>query len=176
MNILFFDTETNGKPLNYKAMMSQVDNWPRVTQLAWQVYDIGGELLYERSFLIKPDGWTVPKEEFFIKNNMSTERCEAEGVPIIQALGMFIDDLLLSDVESMVAHNLSFDYNVLGAEMIRAKMSAGKRLKTVCTMNGTTNIVKLPGKFGTYKWPTLTELHTFLFGGPFEGAHDALDD
>lgn len=33
-------------------------------------------------------------------------------------------------------------------------------------------MVKLPRN----KWPTLQELHTFLFGVGFEGAHDALVD
>ena len=42
-------------------------------------------------------------------------------------------------------------------------------------MLNTTKLCKIPGKYG-YKWPTLSELHMFLFGNGFEGAHDALND
>ncbi len=175
MNILFFDTETNGKPINYKAPMAQVSNWPRVTQLAWSIYDDEGKLLYQRSFLIKPDGWKIPTEQFFIDNNMSTERCEAEGKPMVQVLDTFIDDIDLGSVDLLVAHNMDFDYNVLGAEMIRHQMKANRLLKRFCTMQQTTNICKIPGKYG-FKWPTLQELHTFIFREPFVGAHDAMDD
>ena len=44
-----------------------------------------------------------------------------------------------------------------------------------------TDLCKLPFPDGTasngqYKWPKLTELHEFLFGESFTGAHDALTD
>jgi len=38
MKILFFDTETTGLPKNWKAPVEQLDNWPRLVQIAWQVY------------------------------------------------------------------------------------------------------------------------------------------
>jgi hypothetical protein len=34
MNYLIFDTETTGTPKNYKAPMKDIENWPRVIQLA----------------------------------------------------------------------------------------------------------------------------------------------
>lgn len=175
MNIIFFDTETTGKPKNYKAHMTDVNNWPRVTQLAWQVYNLDGSMRSSRMSLIKPDRWEVPKEQFFIDHNMSTERCEAEGLPMVEVLDTFIHDIENLQVDMMVAHNIAFDYPVLGAEMIRYIKRVNRKLDKFCTMNNTTAICKLPGKFG-HKWPTLTELHNFLFQKPFEGAHDALDD
>lgn len=36
---LFFDTETTGLPKEYRARTEDVDNWPRVVQLAWALYD-----------------------------------------------------------------------------------------------------------------------------------------
>lgn len=78
--------------------------------------------------------------------------------------------------EYLVAHNIGFDYNVLGAEMLRYKMSVGKKLNQICTMEASTNYCQLPGKYGKFKWPKLDELHRKLFGADFEGAHDALDD
>ena len=39
MKIFFFDTETTGLPINLNAPVSYLNNWPRLVQLAWQVYD-----------------------------------------------------------------------------------------------------------------------------------------
>ncbi len=36
---LIFDTETHGLPKDYKASPELSDNWPRVLQIAWEVYD-----------------------------------------------------------------------------------------------------------------------------------------
>ena len=95
------------------------------------------------------------------------------GVPIKQALDEFIEQIELCS--AMIAHNLDFDYPVLGAEMIRAGVFAANKPRKICTMKTTTYLCKLPGYRG-YKWPKLEELHHHLFGTGFDGAHDALND
>lgn len=171
---LVFDTETTGKPKDYKARMSDINNWPRVSQLAWAVYSPDGVILVKRSQLIKPDGWVIPTEKFFIDNNMSTERCEKEGIPILHVLSQLIANI--KECEYLVAHNLQFDYNVLGAEMLRYGVKSDKRLKLICTMEESTEYCQLRGpKFG-FKWPSLAELHNKLFACGFDGAHDAMAD
>jgi len=193
MNAIIFDTETNGKAKNFKALMADVDNWPRITQLAWQKVNLEtGEVIHEKQHLIYPDGWTIPSVEeglanglsqeeaekeakFFIDNNMSTQRCMDEGEPIHKVLQMLIEDM--NDSLYLVAHNINFDVNVVGAEMIRLDMSADRRLKRICTMESSTNFCRLPGKFrGKFKWPSLQELHRILFNEDFDGAHDAMAD
>ena len=172
---LFFDTETNGLPNNWKAPVTDTDNWPRVTQLAWQVYDEDGELIREVCSLIKPEGWTIPKEDFFIENNMSTERCEKEGVHLIDILEDFVEQV--DNADYLIAHNMAFDEKVIGAEMIRKELSFRQEPNKLCTMQESTNYCKMqPFRYGTYKWPTLLELHTKLFDEGFDGAHDALAD
>lgn len=183
---LFFDTETTGLPKNWKAPVTDTDNWPRVTQLAWQVYDQDGNLLSERCELIKPEGWTIPTVEelaasgsknphFFEENNMSTERCEREGVPLSEILRDFVEQV--DGADYLVAHNMAFDEKVIGCEMVRMNYSFKKEPKKLCTMNESTNFCKMPPfRFGTYKWPTLLELHKKLFDEEFDGAHDALAD
>lgn len=176
MNIIFFDTETNGKPKRYNASMADVNNWPRVTQLAWLIAESEtGEAVLSHQSLITPDGWTIPKEEFFIKNNMSTERCEANGKPLTEIIELFNSHIDLHAVDIIVAHNMDFDINVLGAEMIRIKVKPNRKLKRICTMQNSTDLCQLPGQYG-YKWPRLEELYQFLFNGKFGGAHDALND
>ena len=36
---IVFDTETTGLPKKYNAPFTDTDNWPRMVQLAWIVYD-----------------------------------------------------------------------------------------------------------------------------------------
>lgn len=175
MNILFFDTETTGKPANYNASMLEVDNWPRVIQLAWQVADHTGKILTEDKTLIRPDGWKVPVEDFWIKHGYSTEKCESEGLPMDDVLDGFISDILNYGISMIVAHNIQFDYNVLGAEMIRYKKTTGRRLKQFCTMQFATPLCQIPSKMG-FKLPRLEELYRFLFDTGFDGAHDAAND
>lgn len=170
---LFFDTETNGLPKNYKGDPRDLDNWPRVIQLAWQLYDNNGQLHAEACDLIKPDGWVIPNEKFWIDNGYSTEKSMAQGVPMAHALNGFV--AAINQCDMMVAHNLDFDNPILTAEMIRYGLKADKRPQKFCTMKSTTAVLRLPGKFGL-KWPNLTELHNFCFGRGFDGAHDALAD
>lgn len=171
---LFFDTETNGKAISFSAPASDSDNWPRITQLAWQLYGSDEKLISEKSYLIKPDGWVVPKEKFFIDNNMSTERCEEFGIPLSEAIADFLKDMNQS--EYLIAHNMNFDEPVIFSEFIRLKITPEKMPKKFCTMLESVNFCKLPGYYGKYKWPSLTELHTKLFGEGFDGAHDAMMD
>lgn len=180
--ILFFDTETNGLPIDWRAQMSQVDNWPRVIQLAWALTDLKGEIITQKEILIKPDGWEIPAEEFWINNGFTQANSLAKGYPIMNALAQFVLDLAQADF--LVSHNLEFDYNVLGAEMLRAKI-IGKRCTKICTKEASTQYCAIPfdGQraymskvSGRYKWPKLEELHLKLFGRDFEDKHSAGGD
>lgn len=175
MKFLFFDTETTGKPINYKASYTDVNNWPRVAQLAWQVADQDGNVSTSENHMIKPDGWEIPKEQFFIDNGMSTERCEEFGVPIAGVLDLFYASKLECDV--LVAHNITFDHRIVWAEFIRAGKEPRSGMHKICTMNSSTKHCKIPqvGR-GGLKWPKLEELYRILFNKDFDGAHDALAD
>ncbi len=169
----FFDVETNGVIKDMKAPVSDVDKYPRITQLAYVVFDENEQLVKSFSKIIRPDGWEVPKEEFFIKNNMSTERCEAEGIDIEIALQEYITDR--SAAKYSIAHNMTFDSRIVRAEMFRIGADVEFTSEKICTMNKSTNYCQLPGPRG-FKWPKLEELHQKLFGCSFDGAHDALAD
>ena len=172
---IFFDTETTGLPKNWNASPSDVDNWPRVIQLAFIVFNKDKRPFLTYNRLIKPNGWEVPKEDFWIKHGFTQEKCENEGVPIEEALGIFLK--AYETCEIAVAHNMNYDFNILAAEMIRAGLKSEKRLKKECTMIQGTDLLKIPSPKGSgYKWPKLEELHNFLFKEGFDGAHDALND
>jgi len=59
---LFFDTETTGLPLNWKAPVTHVNNWPRMVQLAYLYYDTDGKMIDSGDYIIKPEGFTIPAE------------------------------------------------------------------------------------------------------------------
>ena len=58
--VLFFDTETTGLPQDWKALSSKSDNWPRMVQLAYQLYDWNGNLKLTSNEIIKPEGFNIP--------------------------------------------------------------------------------------------------------------------
>lgn len=172
---LVFDSETNGKIKQFGRPMTEVDNFPRIAELAWAVYDANKQMVSENVHLVLPDGWEIPKEQFFINNGMSTERNMQHGIPISEVLAKFIADY--NECEYLIAHNFAFDYPIVGAEMIRQQIRANKKLKGICTMEATTDFCKLPGKFdGKYKWPKLEEVHEKLFNQKIENVHEALGD
>jgi DNA polymerase III epsilon subunit-like protein len=170
---LFFDTETTGLPRNWKAPVSDLSNWPRLVQLAWLYYDKDGNKLDGNNFIIKPDGYTIPSDASRI-HGISNERALSEGVALQVVLNDFQN--LISQSSYLVAHNMSFDEKILGAEFLRSSMANSIAAKNrICTMEKSTNYCKLDGPYG-YKWPKLSELHYKLFGTGFEEAHNAAID
>lgn len=177
MNFLIFDTETTGLPKKYNARWDDLNNWPRLTQFAFILCNNKGEELEQFEGLIKPNNWTIPKEAFFINNNMSTERCEEFGFPIFDVLRKFQECLKICDYK--VAHNINFDNPIVASEMIRNGITQQlfQFKKGICTMSSTTNYCQIPFSNGRgTKWPKLEELHNKLFEVGFDGAHDALED
>lgn len=170
---LVFDTETTGLPISWNAPITDVDNWPRLVQLAWAAFDTHGHRTGARSYVIRPDGFKIPKTAEQI-HGISTEKAKRAGIPVAKALGRFAE--ALSDASVVVAHNISFDASVVGAEFHRLGIRHQFRRKThICTKESGTEFCALPGRYG-FKWPTLPELHLKLFGKNANEAHDAAVD
>jgi DNA polymerase III epsilon subunit-like protein len=174
---LFFDTETTGLPL-FKEEPTH-PNQPDVIQLGAILSD--AEHIYTQlSCVIDPSDLN-PEWKMHPKaaeaHGISDEIIRTTGLRSEETLNVFINMVERADL--IVCHNVSFDKKLI--------MIALHRLDRVdhynffrngafyCTMNNSTNLCKLPGKFG-YKWPKLMELYQFLFNETFEGAHDALED
>ena len=85
---LFFDTETTGLPRNWKAPVTDVNNWPRLVQLAFLYYDRNGKKILGGDFIIKPEGFTIPTDASKI-HGISTERAIREGKQLITVLKDF---------------------------------------------------------------------------------------
>jgi len=170
---LFFDTETTGVPKNYKAPVSDINNWPRMVQIAWLVYDSNRNKIESKEFIIKPEGYTIPKEVSKI-HGITTEKAIKEGQDLEYVLNLFNEQV--EKAENIIAHNISFDEKIVGAELFRKQITSKLFNKSrLCTMHSSTDYCRLPGPYG-YKWPKLSELHIKLFGKDFKDAHNAISD
>ncbi len=173
---LIFDTETTGIPHNKTAPITDLDNWPRVVQLAWQLHDNKGKLLSRQNAIIQPDGFDIPYKAEQI-HGISTRRAQEEGLPLKNVLELFIHDL--NRTQLLVGHNIEFDISILGAEFIRQQLDLDLLLKLDKLDTGVASVdfCQLAGGIGgRLKMPRLVELHEKLFGNDFGDAHDASYD
>jgi DNA polymerase-3 subunit epsilon len=170
---LFFDTETTGVPMDWNAPVTDLDNWPRLVQLAYLLYDAKGTLISSKEAIIKPIGFSIPYDASNI-HGITTEFALKNGLNISEVLSEFEEQCEISSY--LVAHNINFDSKVLGAEYLRNnKSNPLSKLHQICTMEKSTNFCKIESRYG-YKWPKLSELHYKLFGKDFDNAHNALAD
>ena len=171
---LVFDTETTGLPRDWNAPLSDLDNWPRVVQVAWQLHAADGSLVEACDFLVQPDGFNIPFGAEDI-HGISTELARTEGLPAAEVMAKLRD--ALARAEFMVGHNLKFDLSALGAEFLRLGWDESWITKPVLdTMTPqTAALVGIPGR-GGFKPAKLGELHAKLFGQAFAEAHNATAD
>ncbi len=173
---LIFDTETTGLPKNWKAPITDIDNWPRCIQIAWQLHDELGELIEHQDYLIKPDGFNIPYDAEQI-HGISTALSQEKGKSLEEVLKLFND--ALSKASFVVGQNVGFDLNIMGCEFYRKNIETKLNdlpILDTCTET-TAKLCQLPGgRGGKFKLPTLTELHQHLFNTPFVEAHNATAD
>lgn len=173
---LVFDTETTGLPRDWNAPKSDYSNWPRVVQLAWQLYDGTGSLLEAHDLIVRPEGFDIPFNATKI-HGISTDYALEHGVPIAQVLATF--SAALNRATILAGHNLKFDTTVLGVEYLRLGLVDPLEKMPVldtCTED-TALLCALPGgKGGKFKLPNLSELYQRLFGETFDEAHNAAAD
>ncbi|MAO71159.1 MAG: DNA polymerase III subunit alpha [Flavobacteriales bacterium] len=172
---LIFDTETTGLPQNWKAPLTDFNNWPRMVQLAWQIHDNKGALISVKNFIIKPEGFDIPYNAEKI-HGISTQRAHKKGVELQVVLKEFITDVQNS--QFVVGHNVDFDNNIVGCELLRKEMdNILSDFPCLDSMKLSVDFCQIPGgRGGGYKYPSLTDLHQKLFGEVFAEAHNASAD
>lgn len=171
MKYLFFDTETTGLPLNYKAPYTDISNWPRIVQLSWLIADAEGKVLKESDFIIKVDV-PIPFQASRV-HGITNEVAAAKGVVATEVLSTLLADL--NDINCLVCHNVNFDLPIVQSELYRHQLTHQINIPTFCTMQSSTNYCQIPSPRG-YKWPKLEELYSVCFNKKLENAHNALAD
>lgn len=173
---LIFDTETTGLPKRWNAPLTDIDNWPRCIQIAWQLHDAMGHCIEHQDFLIRPEGFNIPYDAEQI-HGISTALATAQGEALAIVLQKF--NSALAKAKFVVGQNVGFDLNIMGCEYHRMQVETPLNSMPVldtCTET-TANLCQLPGgRGGKFKLPTLTELHQKLFDKPFAEAHNATAD
>jgi len=136
-------------------------------------YDKDGNIVSSGDYIVRPEGFTIPADATKV-HRISTEKALKEGKPLKTVIEDFNN--LINQAEILVAHNMSFDEKIAGAEFLRlGRQNPIPAKKKICTMEKSTNYCRLNGPYG-YKWPKLSELHYKLFNCNFEEAHNAAVD
>lgn len=168
---LVVDLETTKRTNGLDAAIDDDTHWPDIAQIAWAQYARDGTLLQFRNYVFQGDFAYVPGP------SLSHEK---EKLRVETVLKDFAD--LLDCARHLVSHSIAFDTKILEVAFHRRNIeSCISSISTKCTkLIGTdycqlTRVLPESGKVVS-KWPSLTELHTKLFGRGFRGAHDAFND
>lgn len=173
--LLTLDTETSGRA-NF-ALPPEHRSQPRLVQFGALLVDVDRKPVAEVDLLVRPEGYEIPAEATAV-HGITTATALQYGLMMATVLKLFLT--LARRAELTVVYNLDYDWLVLEGEFVRlgdARALADFRaIRAVCAMKAATDVCKIPGKRGGYKWPTLMEAHEKLCGVKFEGAHGALAD
>ena len=183
MKLLVFDTETTCLPVGKNPALITTHLWPHIVQLSYILYDTEHPTIVDYADVIikLPKGVYISKESENI-HRISNAISQEQGVDIVNELKLFNDILLKSDI--VIAHNISFDKNMVMVECIRNKILHNftvnnNRKQEYCSMKNSVNICKIvvKGRNGDYfKWPKLIELHKHLFDTVPNGLHNSMVD
>lgn len=180
MNVIIFDTETNGLPANYQKPDTDISNWPLPVSLAWVVYQDGLWIKADYRVLKQSITEDTFSAEAFATHGISLDTILTSGQNPETVYADFLKDL--KNADCLVGHNIvGFDLKVLGADLLRNELYSQYQtvlpLNILDTMKIGTDVCKLPGKYpGQYKWPKLEELYQAVIGKRFANAHHALVD
>lgn len=174
MKYLLFDCSPIEKPTDYKAPFSDTFAWPRLIHLSWIILDKNFKPVEDFDCVIKPETFKLTKT-IAKRVKIDQEDIDKKGAPIEEVLKQFAESV--EKVEFVIAHNLKMNESVLGAEYIRHSLDNPMwRKERICLMQESTYYCKIPNRRGSYKWPSLTELHAICFQQRYSPANNARAD
>ncbi len=167
---LVFDTETSGLPTftrRYPYGISGNDTC-RLVQISWILVSSDLEVLEKKTYLVKPKDFIISDGSYKI-HGISNEYAQDHGVPVEVVLADL--ERAMEGVHTIVAHNITFDVNVLKSECYRVQFTRLSRMvmtaNRFCTMNKAKLLLSLT------KNPKLSELYKMLYDEDMQNAHDA---
>jgi DNA polymerase III epsilon subunit-like protein len=118
MKILVFDTETTGLPKTKELSYDTLNKWPYIVQFSYLIYNTDKhQLVKVRDHIMKlPENVQIPFESTQI-HGITNEMSKKEGIIFETIVEEVYTDFTTADL--IVAHNLSFDLNLLQAEIMR---------------------------------------------------------
>jgi DNA polymerase III epsilon subunit-like protein len=130
----------------------------------------------KRSYIIQPEGWTIPPDSTRI-HGITNEEAVSQGVSLHSVINEFLNE----KYDILIAHNMEFDYNVL-MNAIRWDLDLVDVMidtPLFCTMQASKSFCRIPySSGGGSKPPKLKELYFHTFGrNPDEGQlHNSMYD
>jgi DNA polymerase-3 subunit alpha len=175
---LIFDAETSGLP-KFGNKSSYKGDQPWIVQIS-AILCSEDKILSELNTIIAPNGRKIdPKAEK--THGISAKFADEFGLNEETVADMFCEMLTIPDLA--VGHNIDFDLLLVSSLLYRNNMEEAAEFlnsddfEKFCTMKKSTNLCKIPNpRRSGFKWPTLIELHNFLFGEKFDSAHSASAD
>lgn len=164
MKALIFDTETTGLP----AKSSDLKLQPKIIELAAIGLDLDtGEEFGRFDSLFNPEQRLDP----IITKITGLKDEDLRDAPLFgEKAPAFLS--LVQKADAIVAHNLSFDHSLVTFEFMRLGMEerwfSAIPKGRICTVEQTIFLKRHRLR--------LSDLHEFLFGEPFAGAHRAMVD
>ena len=180
MGYIAWDTETSGKPPSISGEVTP-ENYHlfsecRMASIAAVTFSRHGRELSSYHSLVYPNGFrlgTHDEDTLGATHIHKIKHVQAlrHGLPFVQVYDKFVEILKSSRVDTLVAHNASFDKNVLFSECYRYGLSVEpfKHLKFVCTLELSR------GAFLDTPNYKLDTIYKHITGDVFR-AHDALED
>ena len=195
MKVLVFDTETSGLSKTKIINLSTIHLWPFIVQFSYIIFDTDTcsiVKMYDNIIKLKP--YNVISEESSKIHGITNEISLNKGVDIQEVLFEFCSDI--DEVDLMVAHNINFDLPLIKVELLRCMQnnidtndiyqSLKDNFETIlnkkekyCTMENSIHLCKIEreNSRGKYlKFPTLSELHVYLFNVTPCNLHNSLND
>ena len=195
MLVLVFDTETTGLPKSKIINKDVLHLWPYIVQFSYIIFDTELKTLIKiKDYIIRVPDFITISEEVSRIHGITNDISLSKGVNIVDVLNEFFADL--SIVDYIVGHNVSFDLNMIRAELNRLIVNANNdeelsefqtHLTTInaskniyCTMKESISLcaIETKDKFGrSYnKFPKLIELYQKLFSITPNNLHNSLND
>jgi DNA polymerase III epsilon subunit-like protein len=195
MLILVFDTETTGLPKSKVINKDVLHLWPYIVQFSYIIFDTEFKTLVKmKDFIIRVPDFITISEEVSKIHGITNDISLTKGVNIVDVLNEFFADL--SIVDYIVGHNVSFDLNMIRAELNRLIVNASNveqvsefqthltiintSKNIYCTMKESIDLcaIQTKDKFGrSYnKFPKLIELYQKLFNITPNNLHNSLND
>jgi len=160
--IVAFDTETTGL---IKPQVTELSEQPRIIEIYCKKMDEDGKEIDTFHSLLNPG---IPLPPIITKITGITDS-DLEGAPVFLQIW---EDLarFMHGADILTAHNLAFDRNMLGNELMRAEKLCNFPwpIEHICT-------VRKSKHYEGYRL-NLAKLYKYLFNEEFEDAHRASND
>lgn len=150
---LGIDFETSG--LVRQNLPLDDPSQPKIVEISARLVD-GERQVAGFDCIIRPDGWSIEPEAEKV-HGISEAYAYRHGIGLPAALIML--QAMTERARLIVAHNVEFERKMIAAELARLKANGrwwhSRAQDLRCTMMLSAPILKLPGDFGEYRWPSL---------------------